>query len=103
MRADITLWTAYVSFLPNEVLKAQDIEFSLNVDNIAQESIETFALTLQLSISTDQLGASASIRDRLEGVILDSDGKLNKECCSIVYNNSHFKLYFFLPSNSYYL
>ena len=45
----------------------------LSVDNIAQESMETFALIL----STNQFGAGANIRDRLEGVILDSDGKLN--------------------------
>ena len=55
----------------------------MNVDSIAQESNETFALTLQLS-SIDHFGAGANIRNRLEGVILDSDGKFNKQCYSIV-------------------
>ena len=48
------------------------MEFSLNVDNIAQESNETFALTLLLS----QFSAGVN-RNRLEGVIIDSDGKFN--------------------------
>ena len=46
------------------------------MDNIAQESNETFAIVLQLS-STDQFGgADVTIRDRLEVVIIDTDGKL---------------------------
>ena len=46
------------------------------MDNIAQESNETFAIVLQLS-STDIFGdANVTIRDRLEFVIIDSDGKI---------------------------
>ena len=45
------------------------------MDNIAQEINETFAIVLQLS-GTDPLGAGATIRDRLEVVIIDSDGRL---------------------------
>ena len=44
------------------------------MDNIAQELNETFELTLQLS-SIDQFGTGVNLRDRLEGVIIDSDGK----------------------------
>ena len=42
------------------------------MDNIAQESNETFAIVL----STDHFSAGATIRDRLEVVIIDSDGRL---------------------------
>ena len=46
------------------------------MDNIAQESNETFAIVLQLS-SNDQFGsANVTLRDRLEVVIIDSDGRL---------------------------
>ena len=45
------------------------------MDNIAQESEETFAITLELASGT--LGQGANLRNRLEGVIIDSDGMLH--------------------------
>ena len=74
---DVQLTTTQLKFDASEVLQTKNVRFSLRVDNIAQESMETFALTLELS-NTDQFGAGVNIRDRLEGVILDSDGKFNK-------------------------
>ena len=73
--SDVTLATTRSRFPASDFLQSKDIEFSLNVDNIAQESNETFVLTLQLT-SIDQFGVDATIRDRLEVVIIDSDGKL---------------------------
>ena len=45
------------------------------MDNVAQESDETFAITLELAVGT--LGQGANFRNRLEGVIIDSDGMLH--------------------------
>ena len=74
--SDVSLITTRGRFLPSEVLEPKDIEFSLSVDNIAQEINETFAIVLEL-FSNDQFGGgNVTIRDRLEGVIIDSDGKL---------------------------
>ena len=42
------------------------------MDNIAQEINETFAIVLELQFG----GGNVTIRDRLEGVVIDSDGKL---------------------------
>ena len=59
-----------------DVLEPKDVEFSLSWDNIAQEFNETFAIVFQL-FSTDQLfSGNVTIRDRLEVVIIDSDGRL---------------------------
>ena len=52
----------------------KDVEFSLSVDTIAQESNETFAIVLQ--VSSNPFGAGATIVDRLEVVIIDSTGRL---------------------------
>ena len=79
---DINLRTTHGRILPNEVLQPQAIEFSLIVDNIAQELDETFVIILQVLGGT--FGPGANIRNRLEGIILDSDGKLYKQHCSIV-------------------
>ena len=68
--SDVSLATTRGRFLPFDVLI--DVEFSLTVDNIAQESNETFAIVLH----TNHFGASATLRDRLEVVIIDSDGML---------------------------
>ena len=73
--SDVTLQTTTSRFLASDFLQPKNVEFSFNVDNIAQESNESFVLSFRLS-STDQFGAGANIRDRLEGVIIDSDGKL---------------------------
>ena len=54
----------------------QNIEFSLRVDNIAQEFDETFVITLEVPEGT--FGQGANIRNRLEGVIIDSDGRLTQ-------------------------
>ena len=90
--SDVSLTTTQGRFLPSDVLTPKDVEFSLNVDNIALESNETFAIVLELS-STDQFGGvDVTIRDRLEGVIIDSDGKLAVQL-------SHFMLTF-SPYNS---
>ena len=93
----MSLRTTRERFQPDD-LGPKDVEFSLNVDNIAQESNETFTIVLQLS-STDQFGgANVTIRDRLKVVIIDSDGKLTVQL-------SHFYVAIFLlqqklPSNS---
>ena len=50
-------------FLPSDVDEPKDVEFSLSVDNIAQESN-----AIVLSID--------HIRDRMEVAIIDSDGRL---------------------------
>ena len=70
---DITLVTTRLRFLPGTI--EQNIEFSLSVDNIAQELDETFAITLE--VPDGIFGPGANIRNRLEGVIIDSDGRLN--------------------------
>ena len=44
------------------------------MDEIAQELDETFVITLEVPDSTFSSGAN--IRNRLEGVIIDSDGRL---------------------------
>ena len=44
------------------------------MDNIAQELNETFVITLEVPGGT--FGPGANIRSRLEGVIIDSDGRL---------------------------
>ena len=77
---DVRLTTTQGRFLTSEVLIFKDVEFSLSVDNIAQESNETFAIVLQLR-STDQLfgDSNVTIRNRLEGVIIDSDGRLTEQ------------------------
>ena len=59
-------------FLPGTI--QQNIEFSLSVDNIAQELDETFVITIEIPAGTFSSGAN--IRSRLEVVIMDSDGKL---------------------------
>ena len=59
-------------FLPGDI--QQNIEFSLSVDNIAQELDETFVITLDVPDGT--FGPGANIRNRLDGVIIDSDRKL---------------------------
>ena len=74
--SDVSLVTPLERFLPGDVNETKDVKFSLTVDNIAQEINETFAIVLQLS-STDQFGgANVTLRDRLEVVIIDSDGRL---------------------------
>ncbi len=45
------------------------------MDNVAQELEETFAITLELAVGT--LGQGANFRNRLEGVIIDCDGRLH--------------------------
>ena len=69
---DITLITTQLKLLPGTI--QQNIEFSLRVDNIAQELDETFVITLEVPDGTFSSGAN--IRNRLEGVIMDSDGRL---------------------------
>ena len=59
------------------------------MDYTSQEPNETFVLRLQVS-NTSQFGVDANIRDRLEGVIIDSDGKLTVQ-------SPHFMLTF-LPT-----
>ena len=56
------------------VPEPNNVEFSLSVDTIAQESNETFAIVLR--VSSNPLGADATIVDRLEVVIIDSSGRL---------------------------
>ena len=92
--SDVALATTRSRFLASDFLQPKNVEFSLNVDNIAQESNETFALTFQLS-NTDQFGVGANIRDRLEVVIIDSDGRLSVK-------SSRFML-IFSPYNRNYL
>ena len=89
--SDVTLATTRSRFLASDFLQSKDIEFSLNVDNIAQESNETFVLILQLT-SIEQFGVGANIRDRLEVVIIDSDGKLT------VQSSHQFLFLHFLPT-----
>ena len=72
--------TTHVRILPKKVLQPQDIEFSLSVDNIAQELDESFEI---IFVPYDTFEPGANIRNRLEGIILDSDGKLHKQHCSI--------------------
>ena len=92
----MSLRTTRERFQPDD-LGPKDVEFLLNVDNIAQESNETF--TIVLLSSTDQFGgANVTIRDRLKVVIIDSDGKLTVQ-------SPHFYVDIFLlqqklPSNS---
>ena len=64
--------TTRLRFLPGTI--QQNIEFSLSVDNIAQELDETFEINFVVPDGT--FGSGASIRNRLEGVIIDSDGRL---------------------------
>ena len=84
--SDVSLRTTQGRFLPSDVDEPKDVEFALLVDNIAQESNETFAIVL----STNHFGGGATIRDRLEGVIIDSDGRLTVQ-------SPHFMLTF-LPT-----
>ena len=69
---DINLITHQLRFLPGDI--QQNIEFSLSVDNIAQEFNETFIIYFEVPDGT--FGPGANIRNRLEGVIIDSDRKL---------------------------
>ena len=69
---DINLVTTRLRFLPGDT--QQNIEFSLSVDNIAQELNETFIITLE--VPDGIFGPGAHIRNRLEGVIIDCDGRL---------------------------
>ena len=46
------------------------------MDNIAQESNETFTIVLQLYSINQFGGANVNFRDRLEVIIIDSDGRL---------------------------
>ena len=69
-KSDVTLLTTQIKFLSDE---PQDVEFSFNVDSIAQELEETFAITFE--ISGGRFDESANIRNRLEGVIIDSTGR----------------------------
>ena len=71
--SDVSLTTTRGRFLPGDVDVPKDVEFSLTVDNIAQEINETFAIVLELR-SDD--GTDVTIIDRLEVVIIDSDGRL---------------------------
>ena len=61
--SDASLLTTQGRFLPSDVDEPKDVEFSLSVDNIAQESNA-------IVLSTDH------IRDRMEVAIIDSDGRL---------------------------
>ena len=65
--------TTRLRFLPGTI--QQNIEFWLSVDNIAQELDETFVITLEV-VPDGTFGPGATIRNRLEGVIIDSDGRL---------------------------
>ena len=97
--SDITLVTTRSRFLASDFLQSKDIEFSLNVDNIAQESNETFVLTLQLTSNDQFAGANVTIRDRLKVVIIDSDGTY-VNCTIITFYVDIFSLQQKLPSSS---
>ena len=59
-------------FLPGN-FGPENVDFTFLKDNIAQEANETFAITFETGHTFDP---GANIRDRLEGVIIDSDGRL---------------------------
>lgn len=69
--SDIILNTTFVTLLPQQ---SQSVHFTFLRDRVAQEVNETFSLSITgLNLNTGDYGV---IRDTMNGIIVDSDGKI---------------------------